>query len=190
MKKLALALALTVAAPAAFAQFPSLPKIDTKAAEASAKAQADETAKAKAKEVKAEVKEAIKVDVVKTALSTGKHTTLAAALKTADLVATLESAGPFTIFAPDDAAFAKVPAKDLAALLADKAKLTAVLKNHVVAGKVTSKDLKAGKVKTLSGKEVEVTIKDGKIFINGAHVVTADLDATNGVVHSIDAVIL
>ena len=83
-----------------------------------------------------------------------------------------------------------MPAKDLAALLADKAKLTAVLKNHVVAGKVTSKDLKVGKVKTLSGKEVEVTIKDGKIFINGAHVVTADLDATNGVVHSIDAVIL
>ena len=190
MKKIALALALTVAAPAAFAQFPSLPKVDTKAVEANAKVAADKKATEVKADVKAEVKEAIKVDVVDTALAQGKYTTLAAALKTADLVTALKAAGPFTIFAPDDAAFAKVPAKDLAALLADKPALTAVLKNHVVAGKITSKELKAGKVKTLGGHEVEVAMKDGKIFFGGANVVVANLDATNGVVHGIDSVIL
>ncbi|HEY1101178.1 MAG TPA: fasciclin domain-containing protein [Myxococcota bacterium] len=190
MKKIALTLALAVAAPAALAQFPSMPKIDTRAAEAQAKAKADEAAKAKATEVKAEAKEALKVDVVKTALATGKHTSFAAALKASDLVPTLEGAGPFTVFAPDDAAFAKIPAKDLADLLADKAKVSAVLKHHVVAGKITAKQIKAGKVKTLAGTEVDIALHDGKVMFGSAHVTTTDLDATNGVVHSIDAVIL
>lgn len=191
MKKIALALALSLAAPAALAQF-GLP--DTKALEAKAKAEADKKAKAEAdkaaKTAKAEIKEAIKVDVVDTALATGKHTTLATALKATDLIPELKAAGPFTLFAPDDAAFAKIPAADLAALLADKAKLTAVLKHHVVAGKVTAKDLKAGKVKTLAGTEVDVVIKDGKVTFGGALVNKADLDATNGVVHGLDAVVL
>ena len=176
MKKLALALALAVA-PAAFAQMPTMPtvpKVDAKAAVAVGK----------------EVRAVVRVDVVDTAIAAGKYTTLATALKAADLITALKGAGPFTVFAPDDVAFAKIPAKNLTALLADKAKLAAVLKTHVVAGKITSKDIKAGKVKTLAGTDVEVTMKDGKIFFGGSQVVLADVDATNGVIHGIDAVVL
>jgi uncharacterized surface protein with fasciclin (FAS1) repeats len=90
-------------------------------------------------------------DIVDTAVSAGTFNTLAAALQAAGLVDTLKGKGPFTVFAPTDAAFAKIPKADLDALLADKAKLTSVLTYHVVAGKVMAKDVKAGKVKTVQG---------------------------------------
>jgi uncharacterized surface protein with fasciclin (FAS1) repeats len=202
MKKIALALVLLLAAPAALAQFglPNAKAIEKKAkaeAEKKAKAEADKQAKdakaeadKQAKAVKAEAQAALKVDVVDTAVATGKFTTLATALQAADLITALKGPGPFTVFAPDDAAFAKVPAADLTALLADKDKLTAVLKAHVVAGKVLAKDVKAGKVKTLAGTEIDVVVKDGKVTFGGANVTKTDIDATNGVIHVIDTVVL
>ena len=128
-------------------------------------------------------------DIVDTAVGAGNFKTLAAALKQAGLVDTLKGKGPFTVFAPTDAAFAKIPKAQLDALLTDKAKLTAVLTYHVVPGKVMAKDVKAGAVKTVNGKEATLATAGG-VTINGAKVVAADLAAGNGVVHVIDKVIL
>lgn len=100
-------------------------------------------------------------DIVDTAVAAGNFKTLVAALKTADLVPTLKGKGPFTVFAPTDEAFAKIPKADLDALLKDKAKLKAVLTYHVVSGKVMSTDLKAGNVKTVQGSDVMVSTKGG-----------------------------
>ena len=128
-------------------------------------------------------------DIVDTAVGAGNFKTLATALGAAGLVDTLKGKGPFTVFAPTDAAFAKVPKADLDALLADKAKLTAVLTYHVVPGKVMAKDVKAGKVKTVQGSEITVATAGG-VTVDGAKVSATDIVADNGVIHVIDSVIM
>ncbi len=128
-------------------------------------------------------------DIVDTAAAAGNFTTLATALKAAGLVETLKGPGPFTVFAPTDAAFAKIPADQLQALLMDKAKLTAVLTYHVVSGKVMAKDVKAGMVKTVQGSSLNLTTTGG-VKVDKANVTTTDIVADNGVIHVIDSVIM
>jgi uncharacterized surface protein with fasciclin (FAS1) repeats len=128
-------------------------------------------------------------DIVDTAVAAGNFKTLATALQAADLIDTLKGPGPFTVFAPTDAAFAKIPKTDLDALLADKAKLTAVLTYHVVPGKVMSKDVKAGKVKTVQGSSLTVSTTGG-VKVDGANVTAVDIAADNGVIHVIDSVVM
>ena len=128
-------------------------------------------------------------DIVDTAVAAGSFKTLATALDAAGLVDTLKGKGPFTVFAPTDEAFAKIPKADLDALLKDKAKLTAVLTYHVVAGKVMAADVKAGKVKTVQGSELTVTTSGG-VMVDKAKVVKTDIVADNGVIHVIDTVIM
>jgi uncharacterized surface protein with fasciclin (FAS1) repeats len=128
-------------------------------------------------------------DLVDTAVAAGSFKTLATALTAAGLVDTLKGKGPFTVFAPTDEAFAKIPKADLDALLKDKAKLTAVLTYHVVAGKVMAADVKAGKVKTVQGSEITVSTSMG-VTVNNAKVTKTDIVADNGVIHVIDTVIM
>ena len=128
-------------------------------------------------------------DIVDTAVAAGSFKTLATALGAAGLVDTLKGKGPFTVFAPTDEAFAKIPKADLDALLKDKAKLTAVLTYHVVPGKVMAADVKAGKVKTVQGSELTVTTMGG-VQVDGAKVVKTDISADNGVIHVIDTVVI
>jgi len=128
-------------------------------------------------------------DIVDTAVAAGNFKTLATALTAAGLVDTLKGKGPFTVFAPTDAAFAKIPKADLDALLKDKAKLTAVLTYHVVAGKVMAADVKAGKVKTVQGSELTVSTTGG-VMVDKAKVTATDIVADNGVIHVIDSVIM
>jgi uncharacterized surface protein with fasciclin (FAS1) repeats len=128
-------------------------------------------------------------DIVDTAVAAGNFKTLVAAVTAAGLVDTLKGKGPFTVFAPTDAAFAKIPKADLDALLADKAKLTAVLLAHVVPAKVMSTDVKAGKVKTAGGYEVTVGTTGG-VTVNAAKVTAVDIVADNGVIHVVDTVIV
>jgi len=128
-------------------------------------------------------------DIVDTAVGAGNFKTLAAALTAAGLVDTLKGKGPFTVFAPTDEAFAKIPKAQLDALLADKAKLTAVLTYHVVSGTVMAKDVKAGKVKTVQGSELTVSTSGG-VMVDGAKVTATDIVASNGVIHVIDTVVL
>ena len=128
-------------------------------------------------------------DIVDTAVAAGQFKTLATALEKAGLVQTLKGPGPFTVFAPTDAAFAKVPKDQLDALLADKAKLAAVLTYHVVPGKVMAKDVSAGKVKTVQGSELTVSTAGG-VKVDNANVVKTDIVADNGVIHVIDSVVL
>ena len=128
-------------------------------------------------------------DIVDTAVAAGSFKTLATALQAAGLVDTLKGKGPFTVFAPTDEAFAKVPKADLDALLKDKAKLTAVLTYHVVPGKVMAADVKAGKVKTVQGSELTVSTTGG-VKVDAANVVKTDIAASNGVIHVIDRVIM
>jgi uncharacterized surface protein with fasciclin (FAS1) repeats len=128
-------------------------------------------------------------DIVDTAVGAGNFKTLAAALTAAGLIDTLKGKGPFTVFAPTDEAFAKIPKADLDALLKDKAKLTAVLTYHVVPGKVMAKDVKAGKVKTVQGSELTISTTAG-VKVDNATVVKTDIGADNGVIHVIDSVIM
>jgi uncharacterized surface protein with fasciclin (FAS1) repeats len=129
-------------------------------------------------------------DIVDTAVAAGSFKTLATALQAAGLVDTLKGAGPFTVFAPTDEAFAKIPKADLDALIADKAKLTKVLTYHVVPGKVMAADVtKLKEAKTVEGQMVRIDASNG-VKINGANVVKADVEASNGVIHVIDSVIL
>jgi uncharacterized surface protein with fasciclin (FAS1) repeats len=128
-------------------------------------------------------------DIVDTAVGAGSFKTLATALGAAGLVDTLKGKGPFTVFAPTDEAFAKIPKADLDALLKDKKKLTAVLTYHVVAGKVMATDVKAGKVKTVQGSELTVTTAMG-VMVDNAKVTKTDIIADNGVIHVIDTVIM
>jgi uncharacterized surface protein with fasciclin (FAS1) repeats len=128
-------------------------------------------------------------DIVDTAVSAGSFKTLVAAVQAAGLVDTLKGPGPFTVFAPSDEAFAKIPKAQLDALLQDKAKLTAVLTYHVVPGKVMAKDVKAGKVKTVQGGEITVGTMGG-VTVDNAKVVATDVAASNGVIHVIDSVIM
>jgi uncharacterized surface protein with fasciclin (FAS1) repeats len=128
-------------------------------------------------------------DIVDTAVDAGQFKTLAAALQAAGLVQTLKGPGPFTVFAPTDAAFAKIPKADLDALLKDKAKLTAVLTYHVVPGKVMAKDVRAGKVKTVQGSELTIGTTGG-VTVDASKVVSTDIVADNGVIHVIDSVVM
>ena len=133
---------------------------------------------------------AAQADIVDTAVAAGSFKTLAAALQAAGLVETLKGKGPFTVFAPTDAAFAKLPAGTVEALLKDKAKLTKILTYHVVPGTVLSKDVAAGKVKSVEGSSITVTTGAGGVMVDNAHVTAVDVLATNGVIHVIDAVII
>ena len=128
-------------------------------------------------------------DIVDTAIAAGNFNTLVAAIKAAGLADTLKGKGPYTVFAPTDAAFAKIPKADLDALLADKAKLSAVLLAHVVPASVMSKDVSAGKVKTAGGYELVVSTSGG-VTVGGAKVTAVDIAADNGVIHVIDTVIV
>lgn len=128
-------------------------------------------------------------DIVDTAVSAGNFTTLVTAIKAAGLVDTLKGNGPFTVFAPTDEAFAKVPKADLEALLNDKAKLTAVLTYHVVPAQVMAKDVKAGDAPTVNGKALKVTTSYG-VKVNNAKVTATDIVASNGVIHVIDTVLM
>jgi uncharacterized surface protein with fasciclin (FAS1) repeats len=129
-------------------------------------------------------------DIVDTAVAAGDFNTLATALKAAGLVETLKGEGPFTVFAPTDAAFAKIPEADLKALLADKEKLTKILTYHVVPGKVMAADVaKLSSAKTVEGQSVTIDASDG-VKVDGATVLKADIVASNGVIHVIDSVIM
>ena len=132
-------------------------------------------------------------NIVEVAVGAGTFKTLVAAVQAAGLAETLQGPGPFTVFAPTDAAFAKLPAGTVEALLADKAKLASILTYHVVAGKVMAADIvkaKGATPKTVNGQSVKIVVRDGKVFVNGAQVVTADVAASNGVIHIIDTVLL
>lgn len=133
---------------------------------------------------------ALSADIVDTAVSAGQFNTLAAALKAAGLIDTLKGPGPFTVFAPTDAAFAKIPQAQLEALLKDKAKLTSVLTYHVVPGQVMASDVKPGAVKTVQGSALTVRTQGGKVMVDNATVTKTDISADNGVIHVIDSVIL
>ena len=130
-------------------------------------------------------------DIVDTAIAAKDFKTLVTAVKAAELVEVLKGKGPFTVFAPTDKAFAKVPKADLEALLKDKKQLQAVLTYHVVAGKVMAADVvKLKSAKTVQGEAVKIAVDEGKVTIDGAEVVKADIPCSNGVIHIIDAVLM
>jgi uncharacterized surface protein with fasciclin (FAS1) repeats len=131
-----------------------------------------------------------KADIIDTAVGAGQFNTLAKALTAAGLVDTLKGPGPFTVFAPTDAAFAKIPADKLNALLADKAALTKVLTYHVVPGMVVATDVKTGQVKTVEGEFLTVSVSSTGVKVNNANVIKTDVMASNGVIHVIDTVVL
>lgn len=133
----------------------------------------------------------MKKDIVDTAVAAGSFDTLVTAVKAAGLVETLKGEGPFTVFAPTDEAFAAIPAADLEALLADREQLTAVLTYHVVPGKVMAADVVGlDSATTVQGSDVDIEVTDGGVQIDGANVVTTDIETSNGVIHVIDSVIL
>lgn len=132
-------------------------------------------------------------DIVDTAVDAGSFNTLAAALEAGGLVETLKGSGPFTVFAPTDEAFAKLPEGTVENLLKpeNKEQLVAVLTYHVVPGEVLSEQLVTlDQAKTVNGQSVAIAVQDGKVMVNNAHVVQADVMASNGVIHVIDTVIL
>jgi uncharacterized surface protein with fasciclin (FAS1) repeats len=132
-------------------------------------------------------------NIVENAVGSNDHTTLVAAVKQAGLVETLSGTGPFTVFAPTNEAFAKIPAATLEGLMKPemKADLTKILTYHVVAGAVKAADLKDGQeLTTVQGGKLKVSIKDGKVMINGANVTIADVVSSNGVTHVIDGVLM
>jgi len=132
-------------------------------------------------------------DIVDIAVEAGTFETLVAAVTAADLVSVLKSDGPFTVFAPTDEAFAALPEGTVASLLLpeNKDQLIAVLTYHVVAGKVMASDVvKLTEAETVQGTTVEIKVKEGKVMVDGANVVATDIEASNGVIHVIDAVIL
>lgn len=133
-----------------------------------------------------------KQNVVEIAAGNKDFSTLVAAVKAAGLAETLSGKGPFTVFAPTNEAFAKLPKGTVEDLLKpeNKEKLAAILTYHVVGAKVLAADVKSGKVKTVNGKEFEVKAWDGKVKVDGANVVKTDIVGTNGVIHVIDTVIL
>ena len=133
---------------------------------------------------------AMQQDIVDTAISAGSFTTLVAALKAAGLVDTLKGAGPFTVFAPTDAAFAKIPKDKLNALLQDKQALTKVLTYHVVPGKVSAMDIKkVNSATTAEGQSLSIDTSSG-VKVDGANVIKTDIMASNGVIHVIDTVLM
>jgi uncharacterized surface protein with fasciclin (FAS1) repeats len=129
--------------------------------------------------------------IVDVAVGVGSFKTLVTALKEADLVSTLSGTGPFTVFAPTDEAFAKIPKATLEALLADKAALKSVLTYHVVAGKVMASDaVKLRSAKTVAGAEISIDASNGVMLNGGTKVIKADIAASNGVIHVIDTVLM
>ena len=132
-------------------------------------------------------------DIVDTAVSAGQFNTLAAALEAADLVGTLKGEGPFTVFAPTDEAFAKLPEGTVESLLKpeNRDQLVAVLTYHVVAGKVEAADVvKLDSATTVNGQDVDIKVMDGSVYVDSATVTATDIAASNGVIHIIDSVIL
>jgi uncharacterized surface protein with fasciclin (FAS1) repeats len=131
-------------------------------------------------------------DIVAVASAAGSFSTLCAALKAAGLVETLQGAGPFTVFAPTDEAFAKVPKSALEDLLKpeNKSKLASILTYHVVSGKVMAADVKTMKAKTVNGQELDIKVSDGAVTVDEAKVIKTDVAASNGVIHVIDAVVM
>src|ERR1700723_648398 len=129
-------------------------------------------------------------NIVDTAIARGNFTTLVAGIKAAGLSDTLTGKGPFTVFAPTDEAFKRLPLGALDALIKDTAKLKAVLSYHVIKGHVLAKDVKSGEVMTLQGSTLMASMSSSGVEVNGARVKQADIVATNGVIHVIDAVIM
>lgn len=130
-------------------------------------------------------------DIVDTAVAAGGFETLVSAVQAAGLVDTLKGEGPFTVFAPTDEAFAKIPEDQLSALLANETQLTAVLTYHVVAGKVMSTDLSDNMmVETVQGSNLTISLVNASVMVNDANVVQANIECTNGVIHAIDTVLL
>ncbi|MDX1606112.1 MAG: fasciclin domain-containing protein [Candidatus Competibacterales bacterium] len=130
-------------------------------------------------------------DIVDTAIAAGSFETLVQAVQAAGLVETLKGEGPFTVFAPTDAAFAAIPEDTLKGLLADKAALTAVLTYHVVPGKVTAAEvIGLDTAQTVQGQSIDINTTDGKVMVDGANVIQTDIMTSNGVIHVIDSVIL
>jgi len=129
-------------------------------------------------------------NIVETAIAAGQFNTLVTAVQEAGLVETLSGEGPFTVFAPTDEAFAKIPEADLNALLADKDALTDVLTYHVVAGKVMAADVvNLSEAETVQGSTVDITVDGNSVMIDGANVIKTDIETANGVIHVIDSVI-
>ena len=181
------------AAPAAEATVEATTEATAEAAaEATAEASAEATATEAAAEEAATESAAPTADIVDTAVSAGSFGTLVAAVQAAGLVDTLKGEGPFTVFAPTDEAFAALPAGTLEQLLADpQGQLSQILLYHVVPGKVMAADVKDGmEAATAQGSPVKFMVADGKVMINDATVITADIETTNGVIHVIDKVIL
>jgi len=136
---------------------------------------------------------AIKMDIIETAVASGQFKTLAAAINAADLATTLKGEGPFTVFAPTDAAFAKLPAGTVEKLIMpeNKAQLVDILTYHAVSGKYMAADVtKMDKLMMINGKEAKIEIKDGKAMIDGAYIIMTDIIASNGTIHVIDAVMM
>jgi uncharacterized surface protein with fasciclin (FAS1) repeats len=130
-------------------------------------------------------------NIVDTAVAAGQFTTLVSLVKQAGLAGTLSGNGRYTVFAPTDAAFKKVPKKTLAALANDKAMLRSVLLYHVAKGRLAAKQVaKRASIKTLNGERVRVRVRGGNVFVNTSKVVTADVRASNGVIHAINRVLL
>jgi uncharacterized surface protein with fasciclin (FAS1) repeats len=131
-------------------------------------------------------------DIVAAAASKSELSTLVTAIKAAELVTALQGQGPFTVFAPTNAAFKKLPEGQLEELLkpANREKLAAILKGHVIKGRVKAADVKAGEVKTLDGKDVEIVVQNGKVSYGNAMVVATDIITANGVIHEIDTVVV
>ena len=137
------------------------------------------------------VSQASDMNIVETAIAAGNFNTLVAAVQAAGLVDALSGDGPFTVFAPTDEAFAKLPAGTVEGLLADKEKLTAVLTYHVIPGIVMAEDVvELNKAETLQGQSVKIKVKKGVVTIDDATVVTTDILTSNGVIHVIDAVLM
>lgn len=133
---------------------------------------------------------AFAADLVETASSAGTFKTFLAAAQTAGFTETLRTTGPYTVFAPTDSAFDKLPAGTLDTLLKDKKKLAQMIAYHVIPGKVAIADIKPGKVKTIQGNALTLTSDNGKVTVDNANVIQSDLMADNGVIHEIDAVVL
>jgi uncharacterized surface protein with fasciclin (FAS1) repeats len=129
-------------------------------------------------------------NIVDTAIAAGNFTTLVAGIKAAGLTDTLNGRGPFTIFAPTDEAFKKLPTGAWNALLKDTAKLKAVLNYHIITGHVLAQDIKSGDVMTVQGSPLTALVSSSEVQVNGAHVRQRDITTSNGVIHVIDAVIM
>jgi hypothetical protein len=129
-------------------------------------------------------------DLVETAATSGTLKTFVAAVNTAGLTEKLKTSGPYTVFAPTDSAFQNLPSGQLDALLKDKAKLAEVLAYHIIPGKVTVSDVKPGEEKTVQGEPLKLTSDNGMVRVNGASVIQSDVEADNGIIHEIDAIVM